>query len=289
MTDSSKLDDYRAQMAREWDDPVTIAAWRNWRADGPSWSQGVTDAIVAAVQARPGMQILDLASGSGQPAISLARGVAPDGRVTATDMSAGMLKIAQECAAREGVNNIVFRHSGAESLPFSDAEFDAITCRFGVMFFPEPVRALRDCRRVLKPGGRVAFIAWGTPEQTFFSSTVGVLKNYVDMPRPEPDAPQPFRFAQPASFSAVLSEAGFTQVRAEARSIPVAWPGPPEQFWEQFRECAAPFRKIINGLTPAMRSQVDADVLSALSKYYDGEQVRFRVEIVLATGIRAER
>lgn len=289
MTDKSKLDEFRAHVAKEWDDPETIAAWRKWRAGGFTWSQGVTDAIVEAAQARPGHRVLDLASGSGQPAISLAKAVAPDGRVTATDMSAGMLKIAEECAQLEGVANMDFRRADAENLPFADAEFDRVTCRFGVMYFPDVVRALRECCRVLKPGGRVALVAWSSPEQVFFGATVGVLKNYVELPQPEPGAPHVFRFAQVGTLRATLNEAGFANVREELRSIPIAWPGPPEQFWEQFREAAAPFRKIIADLAPDVRRRVDADVLAALSKHYDGQQVRFLVEVVLATGVRPGR
>lgn len=287
MTAASKLDEYRERMAREWDDPVTIAAWRKWRGVGFTWSQGVSDAIVEAVHARPGMHILDLASGSGQPAISLAKAVAPGGRVTATDMSPGMLEIAQECAALEGAANMAFRPAAAEALPFSDGEFDGVTCRFGVMFFPNPVQALRECWRVLKPGGRAAFVAWGAPDQPLFSSTVGVLKKYVQMPRPEPDAPQPFRFAQPGSLGAVFGEAGFSQVQEETQSIPVIWPGPPEKFWEQFQEIAAPFRKIINDLTPVVRNKVDMDVVCELATHFDGKQLHFPLQVVLATGVRA--
>ncbi len=285
MTDPSKLEDYRARVAQEWDDPATIAAWRKWRAGGTSWSQGVTDALVAGAQVRPGHRVLDLASGTGQPAISLAKAVAPDGRVTATDMSAGMLKIAEECAGREGVSNMTFRQAEAENLPFPDAQFDSVTSRFGVMFFPDPVRALRECRRVLKPGGRVVFVAWGSPEQVFFRATVGVLKKYVELPRPEPGAPHVFRFSQAGTLRAVVIEAGFVNVQEESRSIPGVWPGPPEQFWEQFRESAAPFRPIIAGLAPDVRRRVDADVLSALSEYYDGQQIRLQAEVVLTTGV----
>ena len=283
------LEDQRSQASKEWDDPATIAAWRKWRADGRSWSQGVTDAIVVAAALRPGQRVLDLASGSGQPAISLAKAVAPDLQVTATDLSAGMLKIAEECAAREGISNITFRQADAENLPFPDGEFDVVTCRFGVMFFPDPLRALRACRRVLKPGGRVVFVAWGSPDQAFFGATVGVLKKYVELPRPEPGAPHVFRFSELSALGSVLSEAGFEKVQSEPRSIPIAWHGPPEQFWEQFRESAAPFRKTIEDLAPDIRRRLDADVLSALSKCYDGQQVRFNAEVVLATGVRPER
>jgi ubiquinone/menaquinone biosynthesis C-methylase UbiE len=287
--DSLKLEDHRSAAAKEWDDPATIAAWRKWRADGRSWSQGVTDAVVTAAAVRPGHRVLDLASGSGQPAISLAKAVAPGGHVTATDMSAGMLKIAEECAAREGLSNMTFRQADAENLPFADGEFDAVTCRYGVMFFPDPVRALRDCRRVLKPGGRVVFVAWGSADQAFFGATVGTLKKYVELPRPEPGAPHVFRFSEPGALGSVLSEAGFENVQSEPRSIPIAWLGPPEEFWEQFRESAAPFRKSIESLAPDIRRRLDADVLSALSKYYDGQQVRFNAEVVLATGVRPAR
>ncbi len=99
------------------------------------------------------MKVLDLACGSGEPSLSLARAVGPMGHVIATDIVPGMLEIAEENARRKGLSNIEFRIADAEAIPFPDESFDVVTCRFGVMFFSDPERAMREARRVLKNDG----------------------------------------------------------------------------------------------------------------------------------------
>src|SRR5439155_17125048 len=109
----------------------------------------------------PGILALHLASGARDPALSIATELAPPGRVPATDLGPGMMSLAGELARKKGLTNIDFREANAESLPFADKSYDVLTCRFGVMFFPDLPKALRECFRVLKPLGRAAFVAWG--------------------------------------------------------------------------------------------------------------------------------
>ena len=280
------IEDFRERVRKDWDDPQTVAAWRKWSRISASTFSGVTRALVQAVGASPGHAILDLASGAGQPALALAAAVAPNGMVTATDLSAGMLEVVRENAQREGLSNLLFRRASAESLPFPDRTFDRVTCRFGAMFFSDPAGAMRESLRVLLPGGRAAFTVWGVPQQPFFAMTVGVLRRFVEIPPPEEGAPNIFRFAAPGSLAGVLRDAGFSDVREEQHRIACERPGTAENFWEEFREMAAPFRPLIEGLAPARRAELDAEVLAAMRQYHAGDRLKFHADVNLACGTR---
>src|SRR3977135_550579 len=168
--DPAKIQMFRARLKEEWTGERTVAAWRKWHAQIAAFTRGPPEAILESAHLRPGMRVLDLACGVGDPALSIAAEVAPSGRVTATDLGPGMMSLAEELARRKGLANIDFREANAESLPFPDASFDVLTCRFGIMFFPDLSKALREGLRVIKPGGRAAFVAWGKKEQPFFTT-----------------------------------------------------------------------------------------------------------------------
>ncbi len=285
--EQGRIEEFRERVRREWDDEQTVAAWRKWSHTNFEMLAGVTRALVEAAGASPGQSILDVASGSGQPALALAAAVAPAGHVTATDMSAGMLAVAEENAGRAGLNNLRFRQANAESLPFPDRTFDRVTSRFGAMFFADAVGAMKECLRVLLPGGRAAFAVWGGPEQPFFEMTVGVLRRYVLLPRPEPGTPHVFRFAAPGSLAEVMREAGFGPVREEQLKISCERVGTPETFWQEFREVAAPFRPLIEGLAPDRRAELDVEVLETMRRYMTGDRLAFDVDVNLAVGKRS--
>jgi SAM-dependent methyltransferase len=286
--DPAKIQIFREHLRQEWTDAHTIAAWRKWQAPLAAFSRGATDAILEAAQLRPGLRVLDLASGVGDPALSIAAVVAPSGRVTATDLGPGMISLAEEIARKKGIANIEFREANAESLPFPDASYDVLTCRFGIMFFPDLAKALRECFRVLKPGGRAAFVAWGKMEQPFFSTTAGILLKHVPSPPPppDPDGPSLFMFGQSNRLRYALEAAGFINVHEEARIVPGRWPGSLEEFWQQFSEIAAPFRPLIEQLTPQKKVEAVAEILAALRKFWNGKELSLPLEIVIGTGTR---
>src|SRR5690242_10801041 len=114
---------------QEWS--AGAAAWRKWHAPFAAMSRAATEAIVGAVRAAPGVRVLDVASGTGQPALALAAAVTPGGAVVATDLVAEMLGDIEELARREGLTNLAAQQADAEDLPFGDGVFDAVTCRFG--------------------------------------------------------------------------------------------------------------------------------------------------------------
>ncbi len=282
--DPAKIERFREKLHEEWTDRQTVAAWRKWQAQLSAFTRAVTQALLEGAQLRPGMRVLDLASGVGDPALSVAEAVGPSGHVIATDLGPGMIGLAEELAKARGLKNIEFRVANVEALPFPDESFDVVTCRFGVMFFPEQVKAFRECLRVLKRGGRVSFVVWGKREQPFLGTTVGILTKYVEAPVPDPDAPHAFMFGERGLLESRLKAAGFANVREEVRSVTGRWEGTPEDYWLQFTEVAAPFRPLIEKMTPEIRTKAEAEIFATLRKMWDGKVLTMPLEIVVGTG-----
>jgi ubiquinone/menaquinone biosynthesis C-methylase UbiE len=276
---------FKEQVRQDW--TAGVGAWKKWNPQFVVQTRAATDVIVQAAQITPGMQVLDLASGTGEPALTLAGAVGPEGHVTATDLVPEMLAVAAEHARQRGLTNLTFQQADAEALPFAPQTFDVVTCRFGIMFCPNARQALGEIRRVLKPGGRAAFVVWGPFDRNpYFTSTAGVFMKYVSLPPPPPGTPTPFTFAQPGTLSAALHTAGFTQVQEETRTISWGFPGSTAQCWEFIREVTAPaFRRFFEALAPGQHEQVISEVLDAIRQYDDGQQVNLPAVIVVATGV----
>jgi SAM-dependent methyltransferase len=286
--DPSKIQEFRERLRQEWTGEKTVAAWRKWHAQIAAFTRGATEAILEAAHLSPGMRVLDLACGVGDPALSIAQQVAPSGRVTATDLGPGMMSLAEELARKKGLTNIEFRQANAESLPFADACYDVISCRFGIMFFPDLPKALHECLRVLKPGGRAAFVAWGKLAQPFFTTTAGILLKHLPAPPPppDPDAPSLFMFGERGRLRRSLETAGFSNVHEEDRIIAGRWSTSVEEYWEQFTEVAAPFRPLLEQLTPEKKTEAKAESLAALNKFWSSKELNIPLEIVIGTGTR---
>lgn len=269
-----------------WGASYRLVAAEKWKAKSAFMGSAVTEALVAYARPQPGMQVLDLASGTGEPAISLASKVGPAGHVTALDLSAELLDIAEQRARQRQLTNVTTRHADAHRLPFSDASFDLITCRFGVMFFSNPDEALQEAHRVLKPGGRACFLAWGPFEQPYWASTMGVVHRHVGGPLMAADGFDIFRFAQPGSLSAALQRAGFGNVEEETKTLPWTWPGSAEEVWEYAQAVSTPFRPLLDRVKPDQWGELNAEVHAAIRAYQDGNSVKFGAAVVLAAGVR---
>lgn len=238
-------------------------AWQTWQHDVRAQTAAATGWVVLLSRVAPGMRILDLASGVGEPALELARRVGAGGQVVATDLVAGPLEFVARAARAEGLDWLSTHVADMEALPFPNASFDLVTCRFGLMFSPDTNATLREVLRVLVPGGRATFLTWGPPTQPLFESTLGVLGS------PYPTAserPGPFRFSKPDVLRQHLLAAGFTQVEAEERRL--AWPfhGSTERYWQMFSELSGPH--VLEGKD---RRDVATRAVNALKAFRTGE------------------
>ncbi len=284
--DPGKITQFREQLRHEWTSDATIAAWKKWHTRLADFTSGVTHALLETARLQPGMNVVDLASGVGDPVLAEAIAVAPNGRVTATDLNPAMLAFIEEQARQRKITNINFREASAESLPFPDASFDALTCRFGIMFFPDLNNSLRECLRVLKPKSRATFVAWGRREQPFFACTGGILMKHIELPKPDPEAPNIAMFGEPKRMHTALESAGFADVRERVLTVEGRWHGSVDEYWEQFREVAAPFRVILEKLDPESKARAVGEIKSALAKFQHGSDLVLALEIVIGTGVR---
>ena len=267
-----------------WGSQDRLTATEKWKAKSAAMGQPVTDALVEYARPAPGMRVLDLASGTGEPAISLALRVGAEGTVTALDLSADLLEIAAQRAEARGLKNLTTEQADAHNLPFPNDSFDLATSRFGVMFFRDPALASRELRRVLRVGARACFLVWGSFDQPYWQSMLGVVHRHVGGPLLQPGGQDPFRFAQPGSLSAVLRSAGFHEIEEEARTLPWTWPGPAEEVWEQVQAVTVPFRPVLERVPAEKWPEIHAEVHAAVRKYYNGKKIAFGATVILASG-----
>jgi ubiquinone/menaquinone biosynthesis C-methylase UbiE len=277
--------EFRRRVLDNWTSQETVAAWKRWHDKIALQQRATSDALIAAAEIAAGQRVLDLACGSGEPALSIARVVGDRGSVVGTDVSAGMVDVADEFARRQKLHNVSFTVADAEALPFDDESFDAVTSRMGVMFFIDLRKAFGEIRRVVRPGGRVAFAAWGRlMDSTMFSACLEPFTRRTDPPEPPAGAPHPQRFATPGSLSSQLRDAGFKEVAEETLVVTAPWFGPPEEQWRSFCDLASP--PYVDDMPEPDKSRATAEALDNLRALYDGTAVQTRAAVVIASAIR---
>ena len=267
-----------------WGSSFRLVAAEKWKAKSAAMGNAVTSALVEYSRPLPGMRVVDLASGTGEPAISLAQRVAPQGSVTAVDQSSELLDIAAERARNKKLSNFAVQQADAHLLPFADQNFDLATCRFGVMFFSDPQRALRELRRVLKPGARACFAAWGPMEQPYWQTTIKIVHRHVGGSLLPAGGADPFRFAAAGSLSEALSAAGFHELEESTQNLPWTWPGDAEEVFEYVCQVSAPFRPLLERVPADQWPVIRAEAKAAIERYQVGDEIRFGAEIVFVSG-----
>ena len=202
---------------------TAVEAWRRYDDDERRLSAHVSERMLDLAGLRPGSRVLDIATGRGEPALRAAARVAPDGFVLGTDISDDMLNFARARAAAESVSNLTLRVADGETLAsVPEQSFDAALCRWGLMFFGHPSRALASIRRRLRHGGTLVAAVWAAPEYvSWWSMPRGVLARYVRLPTIESTAAGPFRYAAAETLRGDLVESGFSVDHEEDLVTPV--------------------------------------------------------------------
>jgi len=240
--------------------------------------------LIELAAIRSGMWVLDVATGPGEPALTIARRVGPRGLVVGVDFSPTMLRRARARARAIGVRNAQFHEMDAERLTFADLTFDRVVCRFGLMIMPNAERALAEMHRVLVPGGRVALAVWSAQSKV---NTLGIVRRSLerhDAFHPPPGAPDFFRFGKAGAMERALRAAGFRHVRSECMTAEWVFKGP-EEFWDSMKRGPS-LRRALATVSPAVRRAVKADVFRSLAKYEQNGRLLIPNEAVLALGIK---
>ncbi len=255
------------------------AYWEKWADTMARQSHRFNEPLLEAAGVAPGQQVIDLASGAGEPALSAAARVGPEGHVTATDASPEMLAGAARRAQQEGLENINFEVADMHALPFPDNSFDALTCRFGLMFVDDPVAVLGEACRVLRPASQLAFLVWGQRrENTLHDVMKTVVPELLGEDDSGMDSAQ-FRFADEGSMAPLMAAAGLEHIEErELRFSPRLDAGKP--FWRPNLEMA--FGAKLETLSTEQRQDVEAAVIAAFQPYLKEGAYHLQVHIRLA-------
>lgn len=247
----------------------------------------MTERMIELAGIRPGMRVLDLAGGSGEPGLPIAHVVGPSGSVLLTDQSPEQLDFAREKAAAQGLSNVEFRVADAEEIDVEEGAFDAVTCRWGIMFMPEPARALRAAHKALRPGGRVAVAAWGPPHlNPFYTRPFSVLMKYADVRPPDVgQCPGMFAFAERTRLAALLSDAGFRDVVVEDLELTPADYESGDAYWEAV-QLSGPISRELGKLPEAAKDALRGDLIDAVTDGDPRAPVRLKGYAILAVGAK---
>jgi len=254
------------------------ATWAGLAAGWDKWDSVIMDQlrpVGAAIIDGIGVTKvhLDIASGTGEPGLSIAR-LLPKGRVVLTDLVPEMLSVAARRARAQGVANIETTVCSADDLPFDDATFDSVSVRFGYMFFPDMARATSEFTRVLKPGGRLCSSVWVRPESNPWTTiAMQAITAEAVVPAPGPDAPHMYRCAAPGYVSALYSEAGLHTI-AEW-DVPVTLvTDSPAQYWQMISEHVSLAVAVLQHVDEPSRERIRARAMADVSAFASNGKVR---------------
>jgi SAM-dependent methyltransferase len=259
---------------------VQRATWAGLSAGWEKWDSVIMDQLGPVGEAMIGrlgiggdQQHLDIAAGTGEPGLTVAR-LAPRGHVVLTDLAAEMLDIATRRADAQGITNFETQVCSADDLPFGDAAFDSISVRFGYMFFPDVARATAEFARVLKPGGRLCSSVWAGPgENPWTTIAMQAIAAEAVLAPPDPDGPGMFRCAAPGYVSALYEAAGLVEVAEWNVGVELVTDSP-AQYWEMISEHVSLAVAALAQAGEPARERIAKAVIAKVSTYEQDGRVR---------------
>jgi len=252
-----------------------VEFWRQHDEMEARLTRPVSERMLDMARVSPGMRVLDVAAGRGEPALPAAHRVGPHGWVLAVDQSEGVLQMARERASREGLKNVEFQAADAEALQVGEQSFDVATLRWGLMYMRAPERALESIHRALKPGGVLAIASWAEPARVPFASLARLmLERYRnDVPPPTFDGPGVFRHADRARLEAALQQEGFSVEASEEMDIPVVEAPDGRGIVAWIRALGGPVVKLADELPQPQQQAWEADISAEVEKSRIGDKV----------------
>jgi len=249
------------------------AGWEKWDRVISEQLGPVGAAMIESLAIAEDQQHLDVATGTGEPGLSIARR-SPQGRVVLTDLVAEMLDIAARRAEAQGIANIETKVCSADDLPFDDATFNSVSVRFGYMFFPDPAKATAEFVRVLKPGGRLCSSVWVEPEQNPWTTIpMQAIASEAALAPADPNGPNMFRCAAPGFVSALYEAAGLRHVAEWDVDVELVTRSPTE-YWEMISEHVSLAVAALREVDDPARERIRATVVENASAYDKDGKVR---------------
>jgi len=267
-----EIEQIRDQQKETWN--KFSPGWKKWDELTMNFLKPMGDEIIRLLHLKSDDIVLDIAAGTGEPGLTIASHL-NGGKVISTDLAEGMLEVAQENAKKRGIKNFETIVCDVSELPFADNTFNAISCRFGFMFFPDMQLAIKEMTRVLKPGGKIATAVWNIPEKNFWvTATMGTINKNIVIPPPPPEAPGMFRCSKAGFMSDLFSQAGLKNIsenevvgKLNCKTIDV--------YWDMMNDVAAPIVAALSKADEAMKQKIKEEVYSLVHQKYTNDNVIF--------------
>lgn len=254
-----------------------------WEAVAPAWerhrtrmfesARAVSEWLVDRLDPQEGDTLLELTAGPGETGFLAAERIGPKGRLVCSDLAPAMIEVARRGAADRALDNVHFQVVDAQRISLADAAVDGVMSRFGLALVPDPVAAFSEIRRVLRPGGRLAYAVWGPPERNaWIGLLMGALIQNGHAPPGDPFAPGGVLSLAPASRNRlVLTEAGFEHVRITevAAVMPFA---DLDDYWALQTSVAGPVASLVATMTDDEIESVRATLEPEMAPYRVGDR-----------------
>jgi SAM-dependent methyltransferase len=261
---NADLDAYRQESLETWG--LIAPGWearREWMLQATGH---VNDWLIDRVDPRPGETVLDIAAGPGDLGFHIAERVG-DGRVVSTDFSPEMVEVARRVAKQRGVSNVEHRVLDAEQMDLADGSVDAAVCRWGYMLMADPGAALKETRRVLRDGGRLAFAVWQTPDRNPWAALPGMtLVQRGHMPPPVPGMPGIFALGDAVRVRELVTGAGFGEPEIEEIAFEFRY-ADSDDLWDSLIRLAGPLARAISELSEEEREATRAAIVDSVAPY----------------------
>ncbi len=279
-------DQYVDNQRRDWNG--VASGWEKWDEWLDANMADLNLLLVEKAGVKQGHATLDLGSGTGYPAIEAAKLVGESGSVTGLDLSPEMLDAARRKAESLGLGHITFQTCDVRKLPFDEAAFDSVTSRFCLMFVPTPEKTLNEVHRVLKNGRHFAAVVWAGPESNpSLALPMGVMREYIDIPAPDPSAPGLFSLGKPGDLASRMERAGFQNV--DEKEIAVQWEYTSGlEYVACMKEIAAPIRDMLEKVPQEKREEVENKIAEKVEEFRDGDKVFFPGVALMVTGRKGQ-
>jgi SAM-dependent methyltransferase len=261
------------------------AAWERYRERLFSFTRPVSDSLVSEIDPHPGQTVLELAAGPGETGFLVAERVRETGRVISSDLDPDMVDAARRGAVARGLKNVEFRLMDAQDIDLPDQSIDAALCRFGIMLLSDPATALAGVRRVLRPGGRLAYAVIGRPDENPWLSMLGVaLVQSGHQPPFDPLAPGgPFSLADPDANRALLEAAGFSAVTVD-QPAGMGTYRDFNEYWEMQSQLCGPIAVYLTSLDAAGVAEVRQTLERLVHPLVSGPTFSLPFNAVVAAG-----
>ncbi|MGI8617270.1 MAG: class I SAM-dependent methyltransferase [Actinomycetota bacterium] len=278
--------EFKRNIRSEW--RAAADGWRRWLhvVEAPEGGQRQSAKLVNLAELRSGGSVLDVGGGYGEPSLTAAHAVGPDGRVVCTDISEEMLAVARDRATDAGLTNVEFIARDAEELQFDDETFDAVLSRATLMFLPDVAGTLIRLRRFLRSGGRLAASVWGPMPAVQFSAAFPVVAQELGLPPPPPGRPGAFALSDPDRLEGLVTEAGFREVETGTVSI-IFETESPERFADFIRDVAPQLTTLLNDQSADVQERVWGKITDAYRPFEGADgHVRTENQAIWVKGVK---